>query len=175
MLFRSERELMGILHALRVWRCFLDGCSGGYKILTDHLPNCYLRTQEKMSPRLVRWMNELELYSPTIEYKPGKENNAADVLSRIGGPESDTADTSLEPQFLYAIWTMKDAPESIQNDWPLLYLDLERVKSTDLKKYLVERQDHFIVKDNKVFRKVEIDDKKTLKAVPFYLLLLELI
>lgn len=69
-----------MLHALRTWRCFLEGRQ--YQIFTDHNSLKYLRSQAKPTPRLVRWMNELELFDPEILYRPGKENDVPDALSR---------------------------------------------------------------------------------------------
>ena len=54
----QERELLGIIHALRTWRCFIDGCSGGYTVYSDHLPLKYFltfstpRVRTMMSPML---------------------------------------------------------------------------------------------------------------------------
>ncbi|KAG1393183.1 hypothetical protein G6F60_011646 [Rhizopus arrhizus] len=79
----QERELLAVLHSLRVWRCFVDGSQ--YVIYTDHNPLQYLRSQGKPTPRLVRWMSEIETYNPLIKYKPGKENGVPDALSRRGG------------------------------------------------------------------------------------------
>jgi hypothetical protein len=80
----QERELYAILHALRTWRCFLDGAK--YVVYTDHLPLKYLRIQVTPTARLTRWINELELYDPDIQYKPGKEQVVPDALSRIVHP-----------------------------------------------------------------------------------------
>ena len=32
----TERELLAVVHALRVWRCFLEGAS--FRVVTDHRP-----------------------------------------------------------------------------------------------------------------------------------------
>lgn len=67
----QERELLAILHALRQWRCFVDGSD--YTIYTDHNPLRYLRTTPHPSKRLTRWLAEIESYDPDIRYKPGKK------------------------------------------------------------------------------------------------------
>ncbi|KAG1058239.1 hypothetical protein G6F42_028760 [Rhizopus arrhizus] len=67
----QERELIGIVHALRTWRCYIDGCPGGYVVCCDHNPLTYFRTQQKPTPRLIRWIADLEMFAPKIVYKPG--------------------------------------------------------------------------------------------------------
>ena len=163
----QERELLGIIHALRTWRCFVDGCKGGYTVFSDHLPLKYLRSQDKPTPRLVRWMAELELFAPDIHYKPGKDNDVPDVLSRMDGPDDPVCDTSIEPDYLYAAWSIKDASLIVQQDWPLLYLNPDKVKLPELKLWLDKHADKFVVRGSAVYRKVEINDKKTVKEVPF--------
>lgn len=71
-LLTQERELLGILDALRTWRCFLEGRF--YEVSTDDHTLKYLRSQSKPTPRLVRWMNELELYNPNyhVQARQGK-------------------------------------------------------------------------------------------------------
>ena len=60
----QERELLAILVALRTWRCFIDGKN--YIVTTDHKPLIHLQKQQKVTPRLVRWISELDLYIYTI-------------------------------------------------------------------------------------------------------------
>ena len=79
----QERELLGVLHCIRTWRCFVDGTD--YVVYTDHNPLQYLRNQQRLTPRLVRWMSEIEAYDPKILYKPGKKNFIPDLLSRRDG------------------------------------------------------------------------------------------
>lgn len=164
----QERELIGIVHALRTWRCYVDGCSAGYVVYSDHNPLVYFRKQKKPTPRLVRWISELELYSPVIMYKSGKTNVVADALSRIGSPSSSSE--TMEPKYLYAIWC-KLAP-GLKSDWPLLYTGdrEEQVKDPDLKKLLQRQREHFVVKNNNVFRKVKHknhDNEEVIKEVKF--------
>ena len=62
---------------------------------------------------------------------------------------------------------MKDAPESIQNDWPLFYLKSDQVKSPGLRQYLDKRKDEFVIQDNKVFHLSKIDDIPESQLVPY--------
>ncbi|KAG2195271.1 hypothetical protein INT47_005046 [Mucor saturninus] len=152
----QERELMSILHALRVWRCYVDGCPAGYTVFSDHLPLEYFRSKDKPPSRLVRWINELELYSPKIVYKPGKENTIPDILSRM--PFNDTPSPApMEPDYLYAVWDK--FPTTIRYDWPLLLIpsSREKVKTDELKALLDKEAEKFHITANRVFRKVVID------------------
>ncbi|KAG1167753.1 hypothetical protein G6F36_012446 [Rhizopus arrhizus] len=164
----QERELLGIIHALRTWRCFIDGCAGGYTVYSDHLPLKYFREQDKPTPRLVRWIAELELYAPDIQYKPGKDNNVPDILSRIGSPASLCASHSLEPEYLYSSWIQDGLSRAGEPmDWPMLYINEERVKDQKNRNLLDKHRNDFVVHDRRVYRKVIIDGSGTIKAVPF--------
>ncbi|CEP06777.1 hypothetical protein, partial, partial [Parasitella parasitica] len=170
----QERELIAIMHALRTWRCFIDGCQGGYTVYSDHKPLVYFQSQVNPTPRLVRWIADYELFSPNIEYKAGKDNQVADALSRK--PDlllDDGVDVpSLTPEYLYAAW--ETLPDSIKSDWPLLYIDNEyqRMKPNGkLRKHLDREEDHFVVRQRTVYRKVKTEkgNVSELKFIPFAL------
>lgn len=166
----QERELLSILHALRTWRCFLEGRQ--YEIYTDHNSLKYLRSQAKITPRLARWMNELELFDPEILYKPGKENGVPDALSRKAY-DAPPNDTSLEPQFLYA--SMNVLPESHRQDWPLYYVSRPADLPKEVTDFLDQEQEHFVVRDGKVYRKIKLKSGdgdpvvKEIRYLPFAL------
>ena len=46
----SEQELLAIVHALQIWRCYLEGCQG-LTIVTDHKPISYLDAPTTLSRR----------------------------------------------------------------------------------------------------------------------------
>lgn len=147
----QERELLAILHALRTWRCYLDGRE--YQVYTDHHTLKYLRSQQKPTPRLVRWINELELFDPTILYQQGKLNCVPDALSRKdynGEPNQE----SLEPDFLYVV--ASNIPAEHREDWPLYYLQQPEDLPDSVKDFLEQEKDHFVVRQGKVYRKVKV-------------------
>jgi hypothetical protein len=78
----GEQELLGVVHALKVWRCYLEGCKG-ITVITDHKPNTFQNRELILSRRQARWMEFLQRFG-TINwvYKPGA-TNCADPLSRI--------------------------------------------------------------------------------------------
>ena len=51
----GEQELLAVIHALRVWRCYLEGAP--FVIVTDHSPNAFFedKSPESLSPRQIRW------------------------------------------------------------------------------------------------------------------------
>ncbi|KAG1282954.1 hypothetical protein G6F66_011024 [Rhizopus arrhizus] len=148
----QERELLAVLLALRSWRCFVEGSD--FVVYTDHNPLQYLRSQVKPTPRLVRWMAEIEMYRPVIKYKPGKENGVPDALSRRA--ESAVVDKTLglEPDYLYVTRTIAD------EDWPLYYhIDIPNDLADSMKQRLEREKDKFFVKDNRVWRRVKMGAK----------------
>ncbi|KAJ9514002.1 hypothetical protein QJQ45_021113 [Haematococcus lacustris] len=88
----GEQELLGIIRAVREWRCYLDGAVD-VTILTDHNPLIYLQTQPNLSRRQVRWMEELSRYKYEIKYIPGA-TNVADPISRNPALTNEVALTS---------------------------------------------------------------------------------
>ena len=74
-----EQELLGIIHALKTWRCYLEGAQ--FKVNSDHSSLMELATQPKLSRRQARWVEFLQSYDCQVNYVPG-EQNMADALSR---------------------------------------------------------------------------------------------
>jgi len=52
-----EKELLAIIHALKIWRIYLEGRP--FTVITDHASLEYLRTQHTLSRRQARWLDTL--------------------------------------------------------------------------------------------------------------------
>ncbi|GJP82565.1 hypothetical protein CLOP_g12808, partial [Closterium sp. NIES-67] len=75
-----DKEMLAIVHAFKVWRCYLTGAD--VTVRTDHKSLQYLRAQPNLNPRQIRWLDFLESnFHYTITYKRGA-NNIADALTR---------------------------------------------------------------------------------------------
>lgn len=79
----TEQELLGIIHALKVWRCFLEGVK--FTVVTDHCPNTFFSTLPELNRRQARWSEFLQMFDFDWAYRPGRVN-VADPLSRIPDP-----------------------------------------------------------------------------------------
>jgi hypothetical protein len=75
----GEQELLAVVHALNVWRCYLEGPQ--FTVVTDHCPNTFLQTQQNLSRRQARWSEFLQRFNFTWSYREGR-TNVADPLSR---------------------------------------------------------------------------------------------
>ena len=76
----GERELCAVVHALKVWRCYLWGSH--FTIKSDHEPLKYLQSKGTLSPRQARWSEFLSAYNYVWVYKKGS-TMTADALSRM--------------------------------------------------------------------------------------------
>ena len=54
----GEEELLGLIRALEVWRCYLESSSETV-VVTDHHPLVYLQSQPTLSRRQARWVTFL--------------------------------------------------------------------------------------------------------------------
>ena len=75
----TEKEMLGVVHALKVWRCYLEGAD--FTVYTDHVSNTFFQTQPNLPRRQARWSEFLQRFGPfTWEYRKGTRN-VADALS----------------------------------------------------------------------------------------------
>ena len=88
----TEKEMLGVIHALRVWRCYLEGAE--FTVYTDHVSNTFFQTQPNLSRRQARWSEFLQRFGVfRWEYRKGTRN-VADALSRrefASLPQSEAA------------------------------------------------------------------------------------
>jgi hypothetical protein len=74
-----ERELIGLVKAVRNWRPYLWGRA--FTVRTDHYSLKFLLDQRLSTISQHTWVSKLFGYDLTVEYRPGKLNGAADALS----------------------------------------------------------------------------------------------
>ena len=107
----TEREMVAVIHALTVWRCYLDAAP--LTIFSDHQPLKYLSTKPSLTPRQIRWSQFMEQFNYKWEYRVGRLN-AADPLSRAQhGPVEGTGThniTGYQPDLKLAAAALTDYP-----------------------------------------------------------------
>jgi hypothetical protein len=75
-----EKELLAVVHALKVWKMYLVG--GPVLVKTDHAALKWFNTQPKLTQRQARWSIAMQENDVQFVYLPGKSNIVADALSR---------------------------------------------------------------------------------------------
>ena len=87
----TERELMAIVEATRQWRSYLHGSPYPVQLRSDHKPLEYLNSKAELNQRLGKWLEQLCDFDFLINYVKGKDNGAADALSRRSDHETKEA------------------------------------------------------------------------------------
>ena len=75
-----DLELLAVVYALKRWRHYLLGRL--FQLVTDHKSLKWIFTQPDLNMRQRRWVEFLQEFEFEIKFRPGKENAAADALSR---------------------------------------------------------------------------------------------
>nr|GEZ57332.1 RNA-directed DNA polymerase, eukaryota, reverse transcriptase zinc-binding domain protein [Tanacetum cinerariifolium] len=78
-----EKKLLAILMTVKQWHYYL--ITRPFIIRTDQNSLRHLLAQKVTTPLQHKWLAKLLGYDYTIEYKKGRENVAADALSRVQG------------------------------------------------------------------------------------------
>ena len=86
-----DKELLAITRAFEEWRAELEGAAHTIGVISDHKNLEYFMTTKQLSRRQARWSEFLSRFDFQIQYRPGKQNNRADALTRR------SADLSKDP------------------------------------------------------------------------------
>jgi len=84
-----ERELIGLVQAVRHWRPYLWGRQ--FLVRTDHYALKFLLDQRLSTVPQHQWVSKLFGYDFAVEYRPGRLNVVADALSRKRDSEGQLA------------------------------------------------------------------------------------
>ncbi|XP_015943914.1 uncharacterized protein LOC107469037 [Arachis duranensis] len=75
----QEKKMTAVVYCLRTWYHYLFSLP--FIVKTDSMVTSYFQTQKKLSPKQARWQDFLAEFDFKFEYKSGKTNVVADVLS----------------------------------------------------------------------------------------------
>ncbi|KAK3017209.1 hypothetical protein RJ639_007764 [Escallonia herrerae] len=75
-----EKELLAVVHCLRVWRHYLLGSS--FIGQTDNTAVSHFLSQSKLTSKQARWQELLAEFNFMLEYRASSSNSVADALSR---------------------------------------------------------------------------------------------
>lgn len=78
-----EKELLAVVYAVQKWRHYL--LQNHFIIKTDQRSLKYLLEQRLNTPIQQQWLPKLLEFNYEIQYRQGKDNVAADALSRVEG------------------------------------------------------------------------------------------
>src|SRR3989338_3762362 len=85
-----ERECLGALSGLDKFRHYLLGAP--VTLITDSRAISWLRKSKELTPKLFRWSQRIEEFSPTIIHRPGPSIATEDCGSRLPSPLHMTVD-----------------------------------------------------------------------------------
>ncbi|MBW0570469.1 hypothetical protein O181_110184 [Austropuccinia psidii MF-1] len=76
-----DKELLGIVWALKCWRAFLLSLSSSFEVLTNHSSLQYFMSSKILTCRQTRWAKFLSEFHFSITYRPGRLATLPDALS----------------------------------------------------------------------------------------------
>jgi hypothetical protein len=77
-----DKELLAIIESFRHWRVYLEGQAHETKVISDHQNLTRFLSTHIMTPRQMRWYQDIATFRMKIHYRKGSENTRADGLSR---------------------------------------------------------------------------------------------
>jgi transposase InsO family protein len=154
-----DRELLGIVRALKEWRHYIQGSGHMTLIHTDHRNLTYFQKAQKLSDRQARWSLFLSEFDIKLQHLPGNKMILSDALSRRPDhcPEEDkTKEEILLPDDLFLNLLDIDLRDRITENKEY---DFDVTKAIEL---LQENGPTTIQNDLEDWRIEEVDDKKTI-------------
>ena len=102
-----NKEMLGVIRCLEVWRHFLEGAKLKFEIWTDHKNLEYFMSSQNLNRRQARWALYLSRFNFTLKHIPGSKMGKADRLSRRSDWEKEAEEDNKEKTLLKPEWVQK--------------------------------------------------------------------
>jgi hypothetical protein len=93
-----DKELLAIVRCFEEWRPELEGSETPIKVLSDHRNLEYFMSTKMLNRRQARWSEFLSRFNFKITYRPGKQGEKPDALTRRSEDLPKEGDERLEHQ-----------------------------------------------------------------------------
>lgn len=151
-----EKELLAVVFALQKWRHYL--LTNHFVIKTDQRSIKYLLEQRLNTPVQQQWLPKLLEFDYEIQYKEGKDNVAADALSRVEGTEIlHMAMTVLQCDLLQRIMSCYEQDQVLGDLIVQLQQNPKAKKHYAWSQGILRRKNKIVVPDNLELRNSILD------------------
>ena len=141
-----DKEGLAIVFGVKKFHHYLFGRK--FTICSDHKPLQYIFSASRPTPslasaRIQRWVLTLSAYNYQIQYKPGKDNSNADVLSRLPLPDSQQS-VPLPGETILLMNMLENSPVSATQirTWTINDPVLSRVRNLVLQGWIDTTDEH---------------------------------
>ena len=93
-----DKELLAVILAFQEWRQELEGARHPITVYSDHKNLQYFMTTKNLNRRQARWAEYLSRFDFKIHFRPGKQGEKPDALTRRSGDLPSEGDLRLEQQ-----------------------------------------------------------------------------
>jgi hypothetical protein len=123
-----NKELLAIIRCLKEWRPELEGTESPIRILSDHRNLEYFIITKMLNHRQARWSEFLSRYHFRIIYRPGKQGEKPDTLTRRSEDLLKEGDERLQHQSRVVLkkenFENRDLRSIIRSQDPIRKIDL---------------------------------------------------
>jgi len=145
-----EKEFLALIMAIEKWRSYLQRQE--FTILTDHKSLSYLTEQNLQSDLQRKAMTRLMGLQFKVVYRKGRENLAADALSRVGHLMALQAISATSPAWLQAVLNSYHTDEQAQQLLQSLSVHSPNEQGFSLTDGLIRYKDHVWIGHNSALR-----------------------
>ncbi|KAK3029414.1 hypothetical protein RJ639_039758 [Escallonia herrerae] len=110
-----EKELLAVVHCLRIWRHYLLGSS--FIVRTDNTAVSHFLSQSKLTSKQARWQELLAEFNFMLEYRANSTNSVADALSKKAELDQDKVECKKKVGVLQPLPVPKRPWESVSLDF----------------------------------------------------------
>ena len=136
-----DRELLGIIWALKKWRHYIQGLGHTTKIFSDHKNLMYFHTAQKLNDQQARWLLYLSEFDIKMIHVPGTKMIQYDALSQR--PDHGINESTRKEEQVYWNNYKKELTNMQDNlaDWKIEEVDGWRTIFYKGKNYILKYQE----------------------------------
>ena len=163
----TEKECLAVVWSITSLRPYIEGTR--FTVRSDHDSLRWLMNLTESSGRLTRWRLRLAEFDFVIEYKPGRQNQVADALSRLVRPNGekgavdDAVPCFVSPKTTILMVTTRSGPKAKQRKKARRSKRRQDQDEEEDTTYTILQDEE----DNDDFDKLEPDDEDQARAARY--------